>query len=943
MAETTEKIILEINVDSYLNELTAVNEQINVLKKNQKELKEQAEKGDEEAAKNLQITTVALKVQNAEYINLQKTLVGFTIAQKNEADTVNFANNSIKTNRALLQQLTEQYNTLKKPPAELTATIKKLSDTLKEQEGAIGDTRRNVGNYTESILDAVGGLKLFGKDLGQVIDPLKKFGGSLGAVSSGAQGLTAALLATGLPLLIAGINAVADALQNYQSIANQTQDITGGVKQAFKELIPTLLSSEGASKVAQVGILGIVGAMKDAYDAGVAFSKIQREINIAQRENSVQNSKDAIDIENLLLGSRDRNKTESERIGLLKDAIALQKESSEKEQQIVDRQIALNEEEIKRTKKRFGEATKDELDTRADLLVKKNKFAEDAVTFEEKQQRRLNQLIKEDIARDVALFDNRSKLLIDSGQATADKLILIEKQKTARILEDAALQEDERFIIIKQSQIKVIQLQQEFDNRTANARIKALELQAAEDAKVGKDITKQLVEIEDEKTKVLLNNILLNNEEKANARREGIDNDLKIQIDGNNKIIDEIIRGQELLAKEQAANGIDNTALLVQIEQNRSDRVLSTLQQGSKAYENEIKRRNLAVDDLLNKDANRIIQAQIKLSDLELQTRKENYDEQVKTGKLFGDAQIEQLKSINQQEIDLEREKNAAIQIDDTKSKEDKAIAQKESDLKILKLQHTSAQQQLEVSKRLELAQISAIDTVANATFSAINDIGTALGANAEFQKALALFQILTQEAIAIATAIANATLAGSTTGGFGTPVFIATFVSAVLGAFAGVVKFITPVPKPPKLAEGGGIDIDGRSHAEGGTPIHVNGRLVAEAQKGEKMFILKKEASEKINSLSVLNQMFGGRSFNDSPVTFAAGGGEVSVKELTNVQTNDGGFFARSIQKQLDIRALELALTKVMKSAPAPVVSVKEITRVTDNLNRSTRVSEAG
>jgi hypothetical protein len=90
---------------------------------------------------------------------------GGLAVQKANTDQIKFNNNSIQQNRDLLKQLTAQYINLKNPSTAATNQIKTLSDTLKKQEEAIGNTSRNVGNYKDALKDAVGGINIFGVSL----------------------------------------------------------------------------------------------------------------------------------------------------------------------------------------------------------------------------------------------------------------------------------------------------------------------------------------------------------------------------------------------------------------------------------------------------------------------------------------------------------------------------------------------------------------------------------------------------------------------------------------------------------------------------------------------------------------------------------------------------------------------------------------------------------
>ena len=181
MAETTE-IIIDVQVDTnkVAERLAQATANVKTLKEEQKLLQKAFEEG---------------RISNANYAK--------AIAQ-NKAD-IEQETRAIKSNTAILQaaniqtisntqSLDEQrqmVNTLQKAYANLegeekTAAdaegglrdqIKAATDSLKEQEAAIGDTRRNVGNYEEAIKGAFGELAHAGELMSPAIGLLRGMGG----------------------------------------------------------------------------------------------------------------------------------------------------------------------------------------------------------------------------------------------------------------------------------------------------------------------------------------------------------------------------------------------------------------------------------------------------------------------------------------------------------------------------------------------------------------------------------------------------------------------------------------------------------------------------------------------------------------------------------------------------------------------------------------------
>lgn len=90
----------------------------------------------------------ANKANNAE-IKSTKTLLD------NEATSVNALRAQLAQNTAELNKMSEAQRTTSKEGQDLTEQTKALSDKLKELEKAVGDNRRNVGNYAESVKDGI--------------------------------------------------------------------------------------------------------------------------------------------------------------------------------------------------------------------------------------------------------------------------------------------------------------------------------------------------------------------------------------------------------------------------------------------------------------------------------------------------------------------------------------------------------------------------------------------------------------------------------------------------------------------------------------------------------------------------------------------------------------------------------------------------------------------
>lgn len=288
-----------------------------------------------------------------------------------------------------------------------------------------------------------------------------------------------------------------------------------------------------------------------------------------------------------------------------------------------------------------------------------------------------------------------------------------------------------------------------------------------------------------------------------------------------------------------------------------------------------------------------------------------------------------------QEQLAIEEERQRQIIENEKLTLEEKEKLIAESNERINQIADQQAELELQTAKVIQDAKFSIAESGAAALSSLLEIFGEGGEAAAKFQKALAIFDVAMAAAKSLAQIIPLAIQAASATGPAAPFVlggYIAAAAATVLGAIAQSKKIISGAkePKAPKFAEGGGIPVEGASHAEGGATVSVDGRPVAEVEGGERLFVLKKSASEQIDKLSAFNQLFGGRSWTGKPTRFAADGGLL-----------DGGFTARSIGDSVNNQVETIELMKIaLRNVPSPVVRVTEINQVQASVNQTVEVS---
>jgi len=828
MAETKETVVFEIDVSAYEKKLAEITTSIDGLKDAQKKFRDEAKAGSEEAAKSLERVNAELKVQQQQYRTTQNVLAGFIGQKQKEVDVTNFSNNSIQQNRDLLKQLTAQYIGIQKPSQEATDKLNQLSATLKKQESAIGDTRRNVGNYKQDIIEAAKSLNLFGVNVGDVIDPLKKFKGTFDDAGGGINGIAKGLggLAAGLiPFAIGAIGGLSQKLLEYKPVAEFAERATNGFNAGIEALV------NGGS---------VFQAAKDVFEL---TGKLQ-ELNDELQRGELANARNTAAIRDLEVIASDVSKTEEQRISILQKA---------------------NEKAVKS----FNEqrrALEDVQSTREQLFMKTKNLSQ----FE----------------LDIILENNES--IKKSYDFVTDAQIEQRRETLKRINT-----EDDDFQAVKKGREEIIGLTAKYYDVIESNNNRVSKLQDKIDAR-----DKQLA---DEKARLL-------EKQKADFERYWAN-------------IDALETQFELNERERLAKSFDDKIQTIKGDSQREIALRLAIEQEKEAALNKFDdesetRRQQKKADRLAKDQADLNRALAILED--------NAQKQLELQIWFNESQQEIDEEYQKWVEDKPRKNFADFYAYKKKLRED--------DLK-------DKAQKAEEEKRIEQQQYEAAKGVQNLFTSLSNAIGEQTAAGLAFQKLAALTELAINTAKSLSASIPLAIEAASATGP-AAPFTFAGYLGGIIGtviaaaAQAGAILNSAKDVQAPKFAEGGDVfDVGGKPHSQGGTKYYGEDGNRFEVEHGEKVFVLKRTASEYIDRLGGLNEFFGGRSWS-SPTRYAALGG--------NIPTGDGGYVTRSIKDTVEqARILETAIKNGFTKAPAPKLSIVELAKIQGSRNRSVTVSE--
>jgi len=207
-------------------EVARLTSEIEKLRLEQKKNAEEFGKGSVEYART-QATTKALSQEQREN---ERVLIANTKAQ-------NSNEGSVAQLKAQLSAVSVQWNNLTKEERinsergkELIKSKKDLNAELLRLEGATGDNRRNVGNYSEGMRDALGATGALGKGTLALFDTMK----------ANPLILLATLL-SGLIQKVAGTQAAMDALDKIiQPLNAMFERFIGIVQEAVQNVLPAL-------------------------------------------------------------------------------------------------------------------------------------------------------------------------------------------------------------------------------------------------------------------------------------------------------------------------------------------------------------------------------------------------------------------------------------------------------------------------------------------------------------------------------------------------------------------------------------------------------------------------------------------------------------------------------------------------------------------------------
>lgn len=388
MAESTNRVILKIDFEgnNAIQQTAALRKAFEELKGEREKLLQKVKEGNSLSEKEniqLEILNAQLKENQRETRTVTKFIDDSLKARKAETG-------SIEANRAKLSQLTAEYIKAGKPTQQMTKDIKDLSDKLKSQEKAIGDNRRNVGAYAESLAG---------------------IGGPIGGAINGVKGFNTALAANPIGAILALIIPLIQNLIKLKPVADFLEAAFAGLAAGFDAFIGSMgkfLSGDFSGAFADFSSK-VSNAVKNAHDLARAL----QDVADSERQVATIISSTRTEIDKLLLQSKNRTLSEAERISLLEKASKLEEDSLKLETNNAKERLRIQIEKNKEILK-TRELTDEEDQARVDAQLKLDDLNRASLVLQEKIENRKDALQDAADKKAEDSLEKRKKALEDS-------------------------------------------------------------------------------------------------------------------------------------------------------------------------------------------------------------------------------------------------------------------------------------------------------------------------------------------------------------------------------------------------------------------------------------------------------------------------------------------------------------------------------------------------
>ncbi|NBW19122.1 MAG: hypothetical protein EBR82_65215, partial [Caulobacteraceae bacterium] len=392
------------------------------------------------------------------------------------AKEYNAASGSLDEMSAQIQQLNRQYMAMSKAERDsdsgkaLQKSLMEKRNEFNELKKAAGDFSSNIGNYSASFIEAAKGLNFMGVNLGDIKSGLDGAKMGFQAAGGGVKGFSAALATTGLPLVIAGLQALMNIFGDFIPLVEGLEKGWAMLSAGFKAFFNGGSFSEAANAVGE-----LVERMRDLEDL--------------QNGLSVQTARMNNEVDKLLIRAKNRTLSEQERLAILRTASEVEKKNFEMNF-AMEKELAQVQEEKFRRERNLTQSQMDaiiqtsnarDIDVKSQLESNGTLKKSDDETLKKFLDNRLKLIAME---RDKLLLDEKIQNRYDQISDAQEAKEAANLQKRQQLAEKMKAQREKELEQLKQFRDAEMKYDEELNNRRieAAAQIEQIRIELIKDA-----------------------------------------------------------------------------------------------------------------------------------------------------------------------------------------------------------------------------------------------------------------------------------------------------------------------------------------------------------------------------------------------------------------------------------------------------------------------------
>jgi len=909
---------LDIDAKDLVKSSMDIKKQIDELVEKQGKLTEKGKESsaqfitNEAAIKSLEAAYKSQIAALSAYTNEEGKIISQKKAVKEAVKEVNNSENDyIKNNKELLElkkQLNSNSDDYEKRLAKINAKIMENNAWLQENGSEHAKLITTMHDYKQQIADSFDSINIFNGGITGFISRAQEAGG-VGPLLSGAfKGITGGIKGMGeaitknpvgaiLAILVPIIQAIFNAFKSFTPIVEKVEQVMAGIDAVFQSVKNSIIGLlTGATSIGDF-FSDFASSAAEAADEAMKLEEAQQKLKAQMELQEIANEEAKRTIDDLKASYEDQTKSEEARLNALKQATEVEttnfkqrKAQAEEAYRIAQGQIAAGKNLSKEEKALLKEKgiayaqelaerkaiTEEELEALKKAQIDRSRiYGEESAMYRRQAQDKKNiesQVQADTLARQRDAED-KAKELADKQKERQDKALERQKQQFElwaaeadaheKSLEERLKYEDDyasKSIAILQNELKLKKISLE---EFKAAKLGIEKTQAENKLQIAQDNAKATLELwkEENRSKMKAGEDLTAAMVEEEAKR------LSFIKDENMKLL---AAKMQLNAKDVEDKHNSN----VELTQKEAEFLTEMLR-----LQNEFNSQITANDEAL-KEADKARKQEER--DNAAAKRAELYEEKLNAEL----TEYEEAKLLEQQRYE---EELAALEI----KRQDGLISEQEFEDKKTEMAAINAANKGKIEEafvNFKLAQQNKL----------MGDMATILGKESKAGKAFSIAQatIDTYQS-AVAAYKSQLTMDPSS------PVRGAIAAAAAVAMGLRNIQKIAGV-KEPKFEKGGLMGIGGNLHSAGGTKFVGSDGTRFEAERGELIGVLNRNAARHF------------MAFNN---TFPSGG------TATPNYFASGGIVSREIAQQgMNMDELAIKIAEANRSLPSPVVAVEDI-----------------